>query len=172
MIRGIIILARCEYHFIKVHENMMQQPINNISFITSLWKLLLDYTTFVWRSSLTMQVKELPPFMLIALLSCIWHSKGRNHFTFQLTKTRTCYVHLSKICNIFATNEHNCTCLKKDKQNSINKDYWRRETKETIFLSMWWHFTWFMLNWYLLFTPAYKHINHFHNTKHNILFIN
>ena len=28
---GIVILARCEYHFIRVHENLEQHPSNNIS---------------------------------------------------------------------------------------------------------------------------------------------
>ena len=29
----IVILASCEYHFIRVHENMVQHPSNNISII-------------------------------------------------------------------------------------------------------------------------------------------
>ena len=28
---GIIILARCEYHLIRVYENLVQHPSNNIS---------------------------------------------------------------------------------------------------------------------------------------------
>ena len=30
---GIVILASCEYHFIRVHENRVQHPSNNISII-------------------------------------------------------------------------------------------------------------------------------------------
>ena len=28
---GIVILARCKFHFIREHENMVQDPCNNIS---------------------------------------------------------------------------------------------------------------------------------------------
>ena len=30
---GIVILASCKHHFIKVHENLEQHPISNISFL-------------------------------------------------------------------------------------------------------------------------------------------
>ncbi len=33
---GIVFLASCEYHFIRVHENMIQHPSNNIS-IQQIW---------------------------------------------------------------------------------------------------------------------------------------
>ena len=29
--RGIVILASCEYYFIRIHENLVQHPRNNIS---------------------------------------------------------------------------------------------------------------------------------------------
>ena len=31
MMGRIVILASCEYHFIRVHENVVQHPINNTS---------------------------------------------------------------------------------------------------------------------------------------------
>ena len=30
---GIVILAICEYHFIRIHENLVQHPSNNIGII-------------------------------------------------------------------------------------------------------------------------------------------
>ena len=30
---GIVILASCEYHFIRVYENLVQHPSNNISIV-------------------------------------------------------------------------------------------------------------------------------------------
>ena len=37
---GIVILASCDYHFIRVHENLVQHPSNNISniFIDFSWE--------------------------------------------------------------------------------------------------------------------------------------
>ena len=34
-ILSIVILASMEYHFIRVHENLMQHPSNNISIVIS-----------------------------------------------------------------------------------------------------------------------------------------
>ena len=31
---GVVILASCEYYFIRVHENLLQHPSNYISIIT------------------------------------------------------------------------------------------------------------------------------------------
>ena len=33
--RGIVILARCKFHFIRVHENLVKDPTNNKSIIVS-----------------------------------------------------------------------------------------------------------------------------------------
>ena len=33
-IGGIVILASCKYYFIRIHENMMQHPSNNISIVS------------------------------------------------------------------------------------------------------------------------------------------
>ena len=48
MVGGIVILASCEYHFIRVHKNLVQHPCNNIlilvmhTFLLSLDKSQVD----------------------------------------------------------------------------------------------------------------------------------
>ena len=35
-IEGIVILAHCQFHFLRYHENLEQHPSNNISIVLSL----------------------------------------------------------------------------------------------------------------------------------------
>ena len=44
---GIFILARCEFHFIRVHENLVQHPSNYISIVNTLIVLPLTIRSFV-----------------------------------------------------------------------------------------------------------------------------
>ena len=43
---SIVILASCKHHFIRVHENLVQHPSNNISIIISLSQSL-TLTAFI-----------------------------------------------------------------------------------------------------------------------------
>ena len=49
---GIVILASCKHHFIRVYDNLVQLPSNNISFIL---KPIFTPTLLPTPSSLTVQ---------------------------------------------------------------------------------------------------------------------
>ena len=74
---GIVILASCEYNFIRVHENLAQHPNNNISFDSSTHKQM--YIIY-------------PLFSTIKCISNdILHSSnqgGRGHWTINYTSTQ------------------------------------------------------------------------------------